>query len=371
MKKSTIKTILVPIDFSELSSGAIATAKNLTQRFGAAIHLAHVHEFPFAPALPPPLPASLVAYRDDATAKRLRRLQGLAKRNGLASEDSHFLIGAPTFREICNLAREISADLIVMPTHGKTGLARFLGGSTAERIVQHAPCPVLVARNAGRASQPIFDDGKKKIETILVPVDFSQPSFQALEYAIEFAGRVAAQILVYHAVPLGDAFTADGYAMYDLSALEKAARAEAEKQMQKFIGLAKFGRVEYETAVTTAAPVAGICALAQERNVDLIITPTHGRTGFKHLLMGSVAELIVRHASRPVLVVPTHPDVRAASLTRLSGDASRVAPSVSKKRTPVRGATVTKKKRKLVAKPFPERRRTNRFRESHAVQSLK
>ena len=369
MKRTTIKTILVPIDFSELSAGAITTAKDLARRFGASIHLAHVHEFPFAPALPSPMPSSLAAYRDDAAERRRRRLHGLAKRNGLASEDSHFLIGAPTFREICELAREISADLIVMPTRGKTGLARFLGGSTAERIVQHAPCPVLVARKAGRASHHTADDGKISIDTILVPVDFSQPSFQALEYAIEFAGRVAAQLLIYHAVPLGDAFTADGYAMYDLSALEKAARADAEEQMQKFIGLAKFGRVPYETIVTTAAPIAGICALAEERDVNLIVTPTHGRTGFKHLLIGSVAELIVRHACRPVLVVPTHPDVRLASLTKLTGPAARPAPPARKKRAPVQGETLTKKKRKLVANAIPERRRTNRFRESHAVQS--
>ena len=247
-----------------------------------------------------------------------------------------------------------------MPTRGKTGLARFLGGSTAERIVQHAPCPVLVAHKAGRASHHTAGDGKMSIDTILVPVDFSQPSFQALEYAIEFAGRVAARLLVYHAVPLGDAFTADGYAMYDLSALEKAARADAEEQMQKFIGLAKLGRVPYETVVTTAAPIAGICALAEERDVDLIITPTHGRTGFKHLLMGSVAELVVRHAQRPVLVVPTHPDVRLASLTKLTAPASRPAPPARKKRAPGRDEPLTQRNRKLVANAFPERRRTNR-----------
>ncbi|MEO8045208.1 MAG: universal stress protein [Spartobacteria bacterium] len=369
MKKTTIKTILVPIDFSELSLGAIATAQNLAQRFGATIHLVHVHEFPYAPGLLAPIPITVMDYRDDAATRRLRRLHGLAKRNGLSPENCHFLNGAPTFREICALARELPADLIVMPTHGSTGLARFLGGSTAERIVQHAPCPVLVVRKGETGLRRKASDRKASINLILVPVDFSQPSFQALEYAIEFAGRVAARILVYHAVPLGGTFTADGYAMYDLTALEEAARAGAESQMQKFTGLAKFGRIPYETIVDTAAPIAGICALAKERNVDLIITPTHGRTGFKHLLLGSVAELVVRHACRPVLVVPTHPDVRVARLTKLSVPVSRPAPSVRKKRAPVRAETLTKKKRKLVASAFPERRRTNRFRESHAAPS--
>ena len=69
-------------------------------------------------------------------------------------------MAAPTFQEICKLARQIGADLIVMPTHGYTGITRFFGGSTAERIVQHSPCPVLVAREGGKKIAPHFRAGK-------------------------------------------------------------------------------------------------------------------------------------------------------------------------------------------------------------------
>ena len=160
----------------------------------------------------------------------------LARKNGLAAENCHFMDGSPTFHEICKLARQIGADLIVMPTHGYTGITRFFGGSTAERIVQHSPCPVLVARDGGKKSRRTSGSGKTSVDHILVPVDFSQPSFQALEYAIEFAERMASRLMIFHAVPLGDAFTADGFAMYDLSALEEAAHRDAEDQMQKFVG---------------------------------------------------------------------------------------------------------------------------------------
>ena len=370
MKKADIKTILVPIDFSKSSAPAIQVAKDLARRFSASIHLVHVHEFFYPMDLLAPVPMSVATFRDDAATRRIRRLKILAKRNDLAAENCHFMTGVPTFHEICSLARRIAADLIVMPTHGYTGLAHLLGGSTAERIVQHAPCPVLVARGAssGKINRATIDgNALRSIDTILVPVDFSEASFQAIEYAIEFADRVAARLIVFHAVNLAESFTVNGYGMYDVEALEEAARRDAESQMQKFVGLAKFHRVQFETVVRIAPAVSEISALAQERDVDLIITATHGRTGLKHLLMGSIAEHVVRHAPRPVLVVPSHPELRAARLTNKSLHRPRPRrPSSAGESLADSGETLTKKNRKLLAHPAPERRKTNRFRESHA-----
>ena len=299
MKKANIKTILVPIDFSKFSAPAIQVAKDLARRFGASIHLVHVHEFFYPMDLLAPVPMSVATFRDDAATRRTRRLKILAKRNGLEAENCHFMTGVPTFHEICTLARRIAADLIVMPTHGYTGLAHFLGGSTAERIVQHSPCPVLVVRGASEKTNRVAIDGGalRSINTILVPVDFSEASFQAIEYAIEFAERVAARLIVFHAVNLAESFTANGYGMYDVEALEEAARRDAESQMQKFIGLAKFHRVQFETMVRIAPAVSEISALAQERDVDLIITATHGRTASQAFAHGQHCG--TRGASRP------------------------------------------------------------------------
>ena len=361
-----MKTILVPIDFSRLAAPAIEMAKNLGGRFAASIHLVHVHEFYYPPDLLAPVPMSVASFRDDAATRRTRRLRILAKRNGLAAEHCHFLTGVPTFHEICNLARRISADLIVVPTHGYTGMEHLLGGSTAERIVQHSPCPVLVVHGEGRKSgRSAADDRTRRgFNTILVPVDFSEASFQGLEYAIKFAESVAARLIIFHAVSLSESFTANGYGMYDVGALENAARRDAERQMQQFVGLAKFHRVQFETMVSIASPITEICALVQERDIDLIITATHGRTGLRHLLMGSIAEHIVRHAPRPVLVVPSHPKIREARLTNttVATPQSRSAAEL----LPALGEALTKKTRKLLAHPSPERRQTNRFRESHS-----
>lgn len=362
MKKADIKTILVPIDFSKLSMTAIETARSLAGRWEASIHLVHVHEFYDPPGLLAPIPMSVASFRDDAATRRARRLRILGTRNAIAKENCHFLTGVPTFHEICTFARRIEADLIVMPTHGYTGVVHLLGGSTAERIVQHSPCPVLVVR--GEEKVPRL----QSINTILVPVDLSQASFQALEYAIEFAESVAARLIVFHAVSLSESFTANGYGMYDLAALEDAARRDAESQMEKFVALAKFHRVKFETIVRLAAPIPEICSLSQERAIDLIITATHGRTGLKHLLMGSIAEHIVRRAPGPVLVVPSHPEVRKARLTNKTVRAPRLTRSgPGKELQKVPGDKLTKRNRKQLAHPSPERRQTNRFRESHSV----
>jgi hypothetical protein len=80
-----------------------------------------------------------------------------------------------------------------------------------------------------------------------------------------------------------------------------------------------FGAVKFETAFTDGSPVIDICAFAKNHDVDLIITSTHGFTGFTHVLTGSIAERVVRHAPCSVLVVPSHPHVRAANLAKSPG----------------------------------------------------
>jgi nucleotide-binding universal stress UspA family protein len=103
-----------------------------------------------------------------------------------------------------------------------------------------------------------------------------------------------------------------------LSALQDAAREAAEGQMREFLRAAKFGGVKFETAITVGPPVWEICTFAERRHVDVIITATHGRTGFKHALIGSTTEKVVRHVPCSVLVVPSHPQERAKHLTASS-----------------------------------------------------
>src|SRR5262245_59272183 len=314
MKKLSIRNILVPIDFSKLSVQAIATAKSLAQRFGATIHLAHVHQWQYPANFMGPGMSSEFSSAEHENIQLAKELKSIANKAGLSSRDqTHLRTGASAFHEICRLAREISADLIVMPTHGHTGLKRVFLGSTAERVVRHAPCPVFVVRQFGkRATEKKFDYKK-----VLVPVDFSGCSQRGLEYAIGVANELGAKIALLHAAYLGYIYSAEeGTALYDIPGLQKAARKNAERRMRKLIRAVKFGGVKFETVFTEGSPALDICDFAKDHAVDLIITSTHGLTGFQHVLIGSVAEKVVRHAPCSVVVVPSHPKVRAATLAK-------------------------------------------------------
>jgi nucleotide-binding universal stress UspA family protein len=373
MKRTNIRNILVPIDFSKMSGLAIETAQRLATRFAATAHLVHVRHFYYPADLTAPVvpiaPSLSVTYDRESEQRAARQLNALAKKRGLAPVICHVLTGAPVFDEICRLAKEIPADLIVMPTHGHTGLKHVFLGSTAERVVQHSPCPVFVARKSERQSKT---GPGSRINRILVPVDFSDCSLDGLNYAIAFADRVAAKLILFHAVQLAP-YTSGGFA-YDLSSLEEAAQKDAERQMRAFVRMAKFGRVKFETAIRTGVPVREIAAFAKEQDADLIITSTHGRTGFSHVLIGSVAENIVRHAPCSVLVVPSHPQERAKHLVSRA-DRTRKLPrskgrQTATKQMPHGTRRLTRRVRKIAAHSVQGRRKTNKFRESHSATAI-
>jgi nucleotide-binding universal stress UspA family protein len=379
MKKLSIRNILVPIDFSKISVQAVETAKALAQRSGATIHLAHVHHWQYPADFMGPvistgfLPQSFDEHQNKLLADELK---SVANKAGLMPRDrTHLRTGTSAFHEICKLAREIPADLIVMPTHGYTGLKHVLLGSIAERVVQHAPCPVFIVRESGNRLM----QKKRDFKRILVPVDFSRGSREGLNYAIEFAREFEAKLILVHATYLGYIYSCDGTAIYDVPGLQKAARKSAEGQMQKLVRSAKFGPVKFETVFTEGSPVLDICDFAKDHDADLIITSTHGLTGFEHVLIGSIAEKVVRHAPCSVLVIPSHPKVRKANLVKTSviktgvgtGSQQRILPGVRRTRLQEerqkspKGRMTTKRDRKLVTHAFPERRQTNKFRESH------
>ena len=321
-KQNNIRNILVLTDFSLLSIEAIEATKVIARHFGATIHLAHVQ----APQHPVALLGQVFPSGGRAVSfeqHRRETLRGelikLARHCALPSaRNIHLIEGAVVFQEACRLAEKLPADLIVMPIPGRIGLKHLFLGSTAERVVQHAPCPVLVTRQREAKSRrkPRSQEAAGRMKTIVVPVDFSDASRRALEYAIGFARRVSAPLIVFHAAHLGDVASVDGLGAQGVAGLTKIAHEDAMRQMQEFVGRVKFRGLKCETIVQDGRPVSEICDFAKKRDVHLIITATHGRTGFEHLLVGSVAEQVVRRAGRSVLVVPSHPTARIAGLTR-------------------------------------------------------
>jgi hypothetical protein len=135
--------------------------------------------------------------------------------------------------------------------------------------------------------------------------------------------------------------------------------------MQKLVRSLQFGGVKFGTVFTEGSPALDICSFAKHHDVDLIITSTHGLTGFQHVMIGSIAEKVVRHAPCSVLVMPSHPKIRVANLAKAGGRRMWALASRQQPRKSPRGQVLTKRDRKLAAHAFPERRKTNKFRESH------
>jgi nucleotide-binding universal stress UspA family protein len=140
-----LQTILVPVDFSPFSSKALDYAAAFGRQFGATIVLVHVVE----PMVYPENYMAVPTVNEDINGSLMKAAEEklAAQRKGLASERIKVMtrLGRP-YVEIADAAKELEADLIILGTHGHTGLKHVLLGSTAERVVRHAPCPVLTVR---------------------------------------------------------------------------------------------------------------------------------------------------------------------------------------------------------------------------------
>ena len=297
--------ILVPIDFSKPSLKAIPYALAISRQFEADVHLLYVTDV--AQQLPPTLLTLPLVPQSEWNKRFMKRLQALALKYRTNGNVSALEPRTGTaYEEICAVAQDLKADLVVMATHGYTGYKRMFLGSTAERVVQHSPCPVLVVRHHLSRSNGAADLRTHtgfELTTILVPTDFSESSQVAFEYGRQLARDFNAELrLVHvinpHAYPFGDQYLA-----LDPAQLLQETKDAAQRRMRS---MAVKDNPQYSVQVIYGSPAVEICNAANE-DVDLIVISTHGRTGLGHLLIGSVTENVVRYAHCPVLVIPSHP----------------------------------------------------------------
>jgi nucleotide-binding universal stress UspA family protein len=304
------RRILLPLDLSAHSFQALPHAEGLAWLTGATLALLHVAEpiaYPTDLGYAPVISGEVEAGLHQSTRQRLDELVATLKARGLKAEAS-LRVGRP-FMEIAEAARALAADLVVVTTHGFTGLKHVLLGSTAERVVRHAPCPVLVVRReAGReapAAQPTSAPGGEtsalRIQRVLMPVDFSEPSREALAYARQLAEQFHAELILAHVTELP--FVDPNLAEIDTQTFEENARQSAQEQLDKAVAALRTAGITASGRLLTGVPWNEVVEFARREPVDLIVAGTHGYTGLKHILLGSTAERIIRHAPCPVLVV--------------------------------------------------------------------
>jgi nucleotide-binding universal stress UspA family protein len=295
-----IKSILVPLDFSQGSLEALNYALPIAKKFGAAIHLVHVTE---------PDEAFEVSGASHLMLETARSIEFLGERlpethrkhlSAFGPENCHVRAGRP-YQKICGLARKIDADLIVLGTRGYTGVKRILLGSTAERVVRFASRPVLVVRRRGRKQPKEFI-----LHKILAPIDFSQCSMSGAMYAALFAKTFDAKLLFLH-VFSGVMPTETGKVSKPLKKNDAIDLENARLDMEAFTQLDFLRDVNCTTEIRAGYAVDEICCEAAKSDVDLVVIATHGRSGFNRMLLGNTAEHVVRYAECPVMAVPSLP----------------------------------------------------------------
>ncbi len=275
------KSIVVPIDHSEESIAAIKFAEQMSE--GAnAIHAIHVIP-PISDPSAPLFDTTWTVLDDQFRTQAKENFEAWMRDNQTGDTTTTLVtIGDPGFM-IVDYATEFKDSMIVVPSHGRTGIDRVLMGSVAERVVRHAHCPVLVLK--------LGDSKGKDFEfdpvPVIVPFDFSDDSVAAVKTAKQFVSDDR-DLHVLHVIE--DKMFAKS--RVDDSEIRDAMR----KRLEGIVDNAEFVTEHDDPGHATVERVEKVRA-------GLIVISSHGRTGLSRLLMGSVAERVVRHAQCPVLVL--------------------------------------------------------------------
>ena len=297
--------VIVPIDHSDVSAAAVPLAAHLAERRGIPLVLVHVIE----------MSPEFTAYvHGESEVDALLELES-ASQEHLAQVAAGFtgaevstvvLRGRPAAR-LVEYVEELKGSVVVMSSHGRTGLRRMMLGSTTARVVQACSSPVIVVR----ASDD--DNGvetPESIQKVLVPLDGSDFAEHALHAVYELVRRDDVMIRLLR-VPEIIAYpsTMYGAASYEaVDAYMNAMQTESEAYLK---GMAKRlqerqGEVSWE--LRDGAASAAILEAARDFDADLIAMASHGRTGFRRFLLGSVAEQVLHEAHVPVMLVGPHDD---------------------------------------------------------------
>jgi len=297
-----IKRILFPTDFSKCAEQAFLYAVFLAEQTGAQLHMLHVNVLHgYDPNNPdyrfPEIDESIQNKLNEAVTEHMKSEIKKAGAHNISVRkiQERSISAAPAVLDY-TVGNDI--DLIVMGTHGRRGMGHMLLGSVTEEVVRLSRCPVLTVRERKEAAQP------EDISKILVPVDFSDHSRDALSHAREIAGVYDAEIQLLYIIeePLNTFF----YELDELTTLrtfpevEERSRNELDAAFRKSNG----PDVPVDFFVIEGRPKTDIVKFAQSNGSDLIVISTHGLTAIEELLVGSTTEKVVRHSVCPVFTVP-------------------------------------------------------------------
>lgn len=298
------KQLLIPLDRSPLSEQAVGRAAAIARATKASVDLVLVHE-PFGT----PINVGLPGDADDFANER-DYLESVARelRTGASIHVTCAVLRGAASEMICERAKNVGADLIVMTSHARTGLGRMWLGSVADSVVRNASIPVLMLRPVERAPEEAA--AKHLFKRVLVPLDGSNLAAEALGPATDLARACGAELTLLRVVapvPLVSAYDVTIPLTYPPVIPDEPATAQVVREAEAELdGIARRLHDEHRlavrsTVIVNARTAVAIIDYARGYDVDLIAMCTHGR-GATRLLVGSVADALLRGSDIPILL---------------------------------------------------------------------
>lgn len=280
-----LKDIVFATDFSPAAANALSYAGDLAQRFHASLHVVNAVE-PANYSLPP----ETWHVADEARELETKKLRAFLQ-NSFPTVESEVQIWEGTVSQVLTSAIDRdAADLVVLGTHGRTGVGKLLLGSSAEEILRNAPCPVLTI---GPHTEP---DQHRPLNDILYATDFSPASLSGARYAISLAREYGAKLTLLHVV--------EGRKTDEL--VHESDLIESSKRLLRNLVPQGTLSQEPQCEVKLGAPAEKILEVAQQMHAELIVLGARRASGVpgaaSHLPIATVHKVIA-HAPCPVLTV--------------------------------------------------------------------
>jgi nucleotide-binding universal stress UspA family protein len=291
-----IKNVLCPVDFSDISQHALDHAAAIAHWYEATLTLLYV--FVTLPTMD--LPPLVLEDADRARIESdLRRMAAGVPSD--VSVDVRVEQTESAHREILTQLAATHADLLVLGTHGRSGLQRLFLGSVTEKVIRKATCPTLVV--PPRASD-VPPDAPVRFRRILCPIDFAESSLSALAYALNLAEEADAHLTLLHVIEMPPELREHPLAPnFDVDRIHAAAEADARRRLRDLVPDQARTYCTVETDVVEGRAYRRVLQRAAEEEADLIVMGVHGRGAVDLLVFGSTTHHVIRAAACPVLIV--------------------------------------------------------------------
>ena len=303
-----LRKILVPLDGSAFAEQALPAAGAIARRSGATLTLVRVHH--------PLLYGDLIAvprWEEEERRSEEGYLQQMAARmeECFSVRVGTAVLEGPVVEAIRDYVRDHDFGLVVMSTHGRTGLSRAWLGSVADGVVRHLTRPVLLVRAVDRPSTVELEDDRDRVfERILVPLDGSPNAETILPHVADLASAFGSRVLLLRLVEPVVTESADyalEYPVYSRATDAAATEREVESATEYLGSIRR--RLREEHGLETSADVRVVDRLApaipkfaRECEADLVALATHGR-GASRLIVGSVADKVIRAGPGAILLL--------------------------------------------------------------------